>query len=268
MTKRSDDPEFIEAIARGIDVLCSFTPYDPPLTLSQIAQRTGLARPTVRRILLTLEELGYLSIQEGRFALTARVLDLGYAYVHSKGSWEMVRPHLESLAATTHQSCSIAKLDGSDIIYVARAAVQKLVSLSVHIGTRFPAYATSLGKVLLADLPSNVLRSVLQTPSRSHVTALWHLNYIELETELEAVRHQGWALTDQQLALGIRSIALPLRSSNGRAIASINVNAAASEIEPETMILRYLPPLLEAQRLIEADLLRLNTIPVIDIVDL
>jgi IclR family pca regulon transcriptional regulator len=261
LSKRSNNPEFIESIARGIDVLRSFEPFDPPLSLSELAQRTDLARPTVRRILMTLEELGYIHSTSGHFALTARVLDLGYAYVHAKGSWNVLYPHLEHLVEETNQSCSIALLDGSDILYVARVAVRKLVSLSVQIGTRFPAHATSLGKVLLADLGSEELGSVLQIPSRSHVTAVWHPTFSEIQAELEEVRTRGWALTDQQLAPGIRSIALPIRSRTGGVVASVNVNAAASEIDLDEMVIQYLPHLLHARDAIEEDLLRLETIP-------
>jgi DNA-binding IclR family transcriptional regulator len=152
-TGRGTGPDFIEALARGLDVLRTFRPGTPTMTLSEIAGVTGLARPTVRRILITLESLGYVRGAGRGYALTPRVLDLGMAYVNSLNMWEIARPHMEKLVAQTGESTSMAQLDGSDIVYVARVAVPKIVTLSVTIGTRFPAAATSMGKVLLAALP-------------------------------------------------------------------------------------------------------------------
>ena len=157
MPREGAGPDFIEALARGLEVIAAFRPGRPALTLAEVATATGLARPTARRILLTLAELGYVRAAEGSFALTPRVLDLGVAYVRSQGLWDVARPHMERLVARTYESCSIAQLDGSDIVYVARVAVPKIVGLSVQIGTRFPALLTSLGKVLLAALPADEL---------------------------------------------------------------------------------------------------------------
>lgn len=152
MPRRDADPDFIESIARGFDVIRAFQPGTAGMSLSDVASATGLARPTARRILRTLETLGYVRSVEGRHTLTPRVLELGLAYVQSVGLWDVARPHLERLVAQTHESSSVAQLDDSDIVYVARVSVPKLIALAVHIGTRFPAPATSLGKVLLADL--------------------------------------------------------------------------------------------------------------------
>ncbi len=145
-------PDFIEALARGLDVLRAFEPRQPVMSLAAVAAATGLARPTARRILLTLAELGYVRQAGGGFELTPRVLELGMSYVLSRNLWDIARPHMEALVAKTHESSSIAQLDGSDIVYVARVAVPKIIALAVTIGTRFPAMQTSLGKVLLAGL--------------------------------------------------------------------------------------------------------------------
>ena len=152
MPRTGTGPDFIESLARGLEVITAFAPGRETLSLSDVATATGLARPTARRILLTLVELGYVRAEGSRYTLTPRVLELGAAYVGSQGLWEVARPHLQELSAKTNESCSIAQLDGSDIVYVARAAVPKIVGLSVQIGTRFPALQTSLGKVLLAEL--------------------------------------------------------------------------------------------------------------------
>src|SRR3954452_6246653 len=170
MARRSTEPDFIEALARGLDVICAFQPREPVLTLTEVATRTGLARPTARRILLTLTELGYVRSEGGGFTLTPRVLALGVAFVESLGLWEIARPHMERLVAETNESSSIAQLDGSDVVYVARVAVPKIVGLKVSIGTRFPAYPTSLGKVLLSAESPAELAHTLGQPTRSGLT--------------------------------------------------------------------------------------------------
>src|SRR4051812_11978469 len=143
------------------------------MTLSEIAGLTGLARPTVRRILITLESLGYVRAADRGYALTPRVLDLGMAYVNALNMWDVARPHMQTLVSQTNESTSMAQLDGSDIVYVARVAVPKIVTLAVTIGTRFPAPATSMGKVLLAALPPETLTAVLAEPTRSGITPRW-----------------------------------------------------------------------------------------------
>ncbi|MDG4829065.1 IclR family transcriptional regulator C-terminal domain-containing protein [Solwaraspora sp. WMMD1047] len=246
-------PDFIEALARGLDVLRCFQPRQPQLTLSEVAAATGLARPTVRRILLTLDELGYVATAERGYRLTPRVLELGMAYISSQGLWELARPHLERLVAQNNESSSMAQLDGSDIVYVARVAVPKIITLAVTVGTRFPAPATSLGKVLLAGLPADRLRQVLAEPSRSGITPRWQPTVEELEPALREVRARGWALTDEQLAPGIRSVAAPVRDGEGRVIAAMNVTVHAAETSVEYLTEHHLPPLLRTAAEVSAD---------------
>lgn len=261
MPRRDADPDFIEAIARGLDVIKAFGPGRPVMTLSEVAAATGLARPTVRRILVTLETLGYVRPATGGFVLTPRVLDLGLAYVESMGLWDVARPHLERLVARTHQSSSIAQLDGSDIVYVARVAVPKIIALAVHIGTRFPAPATSLGKVLLAGLEPDALDKALAEPSRAGVAPRWQPDRAELETVLREVRAQGWALTDEQLASGIRSVAAPVRDGSGRVVAAVNVTVHAAETPVERLRDEYLPMLLDTAGRISADFALRDALP-------
>jgi IclR family pca regulon transcriptional regulator len=259
-------PEFIEAIARGLDVITAFGVSGQSLSLSELSTATGLARPTVRRILLTLAELGYVRAEGGSFSLTARVLDLGMAYVSASNLWEIARPHLTELSRATGESCSLAELDGSDIVYVARVAVPKLVALSVSIGTRFPAAATSLGKVLLAALDRETLEQVLAEPSRSPVVPAWHPDAAELAESLREVRAAGWALTDQQLAPAIRSVAAPVRDGSGRVVAAVNVNAHAAETSVETLVGEHLPKLLTTAAAISADWARWESRPLAEVV--
>ena len=167
MAGRGAGPDFVEALARGLDVLAVFDAGHRTMSLSEVAAAAGLARPTARRLLLTLEELGFVRQGGGGFELTPRVLTLGMAYVGALGLWDVARPHLEALVAQTGESSSMAQLDGADIVYVARVSVPKLITLRVEIGTRFPAAQTSQGKVLLAALPLDELDRTLALPSRA-----------------------------------------------------------------------------------------------------
>jgi IclR family transcriptional regulator, pca regulon regulatory protein len=253
MMRGETGPDFIEALARGLDVIRAFGPNRSTMTLSEVAAATGLARPTARRMLLTLEELGYVRVAQGRFALTPRVLELGMAYIGSTNIWDIARPHMELLVGCTHESSSIAQLDGSDIVYVARVAVPKIITIAVTIGTRFPAVQTSLGKVLLAELPPDELERVLAVPSHSGIAPLWRPEAAERDRVLSEVRTRGWALSDEHLAYGIRSIAVPLLDGTNRVVAAINVSVHAAETSIETLIEKYLPMLLETAAAISSD---------------
>jgi IclR family pca regulon transcriptional regulator len=251
--RRHAGPDFIEALARGLDVLRGFQPGRPHMTLSEVATAAGLARPTARRILITLEQLGYVESGDAGFALTPRVLELGMAYIGSRNLWELAHPHLCRLVGQTRESCSIAQLDGSDIVYVARVAVPKLVALAVTIGTRFPAAQTSLGKVLLAALPPAELDEVLAMPSRSGLEPRRQRDRAELDAVLRDVRAKGWAVTDQDLAVGIRSVAAPIRNGDGQVVAAVNVNAHAMETSIDHLVDHHLPLLLRTASAISAD---------------
>lgn len=261
MAERGNGPDFIEALARGLDVIRAFDATRPTLTMTEVADRTGLARPTARRILLTLAELGYVQSRESGFSLTPRVLELGMSYVHSMGWWDIARPHMEKLVAATGESSSIAQLDGSDIVYVARVSVPKLIALAVTIGTRFPAASTSLGKVLLADLTDDQVASVLAEPSRSGVDVRLSPTPEELRTELALTRERGWCLTDEALARGVRSVAAPLRDGTGRVVAGLNVTVHAAETTVETLVEQHLPRLLTTAAAISADFALKSAIP-------
>jgi IclR family pca regulon transcriptional regulator len=265
LARRDTSPDFIEALARGLDVIRVFQPRQQVMSLAAVAGAAGLARPTARRILLTLEHLGYVRAADGGFELTPRVLELGMTYVLSRNLWEVARPHMEALVAQTHESSSIAQLDGSDIVYVARVAVPKIIALAVSIGTRFPAMPTSLGKVLLAALAPGRAEEVLAEPSRSGITARWQPDAAARAAELRAVRARGWSLTDEQLAGGIRSVAAPLRDGDGQVIAAMNVTVHAAETSVETLTGEYLPLLLGAAGAISADWAAYQAVPQVTI---
>src|SRR3954449_8368310 len=188
-----------------MDVLACFDADHRSMSLTEVATAAGLARPTARRLLLTLEELGFVRSSGGEFQLTPRVLSLGMAYVGALGLWDIARPHLEALVGRTGESSSMAQLDGSDIVYVARVSVPKLIALRVEIGTRFPAVQTSQGKVLLAALPPDALDATLALPSRAGLPPFIGRTTEQLRTELVEVRARGWALADEELAPGVRS---------------------------------------------------------------
>jgi len=262
---RGTNPDFVEALARGLDVLASFDNNRPTMTLTDVAAATGLARPTARRLLLTLEELGFVRSTDGTFAPTAKVLSLGTAYVSSLGLWEIARPHLTSLVERTGESSSMAVLDGSDIVYMARVSVPKIIALRVEIGTRFPAAQTSQGKVLLAALcPADVQR-VLAEPSRSGLPAYIGRTATQLADELVEVRARGWALADQELAPGVRSVAAPVRDGSGAVMAAMNVTVHAAETTTEKLLTDYLPLLLRTASDISGDWARWQNRPHIEV---
>lgn len=261
MARTDTGRDFIEALARGLDVIKGFEAGRPAMSLSEVAAASGLARPTARRVLITLEELGYVRSDGGAFSLTPRVLELGTSYVASMGLWDVARPHMEQLVRRTGESSSIAQLDGSDIVYVARVAVPKIITLSVTVGTRFPALPTSLGKVLLADLRDDEVERVLRQPSRSGVQSRWWPSPEQRAAALCEVRAQGWALTDEQLAPGIRSVAAPLRDGSGRVVAAMNVTVHAHETSLETLTDAHLPLLLQTAGAVSADLALQSSLP-------
>jgi IclR family pca regulon transcriptional regulator len=246
MAGRGSGPDFVESLARGLDVLQVFDAHHRALSLAEVATATGLARPTARRLLLTLEELGYVRSDDGTFELTPKVITLGTSYVASLGLWEVARPHLEALVRRTGESSSMAQLDGSDIVYVARVSVPKIIALRVDIGTLFPAQQTSQGKVLLAALTPEELNAVLAIPSRSGLPRYIGRTRTELEQELVRVRSRGWALADEELAPGVRSIAVPVRDGAGRVKAAMNVTVHAAETSTERLLDQHLPHLLRA----------------------
>ena len=244
MAGRGAGPDFVESLARGLDVLTVFGADRRQMTLAEVAAATDLARPTARRLLLTLEELGFVRTVDGSFQLTPKVLTLGMAYVGSLGLWDIAKPHLEALVGRTGESSSMAQLDGSDIVYVARVSVPKIIALRVDIGTRFPAAQTSQGKVLLAALSPDDLAGVLAQPSRAGLPPYIGRTAAQLCDELTEIRARGWALADEELAPGVRSVAAPVRDGTGTVRAAMNVTVHAAETSTEKLLHDHLPVLL------------------------
>jgi IclR family pca regulon transcriptional regulator len=252
VTDRGD--HFVQSFERGLAVIRAFGPDDPELTLSDVARRTGLTRAAARRFLLTLTDLGYVRTDGKQFALTPRILELGYAYLSSLSLPEIAEPHLERLASEVRESSSVSVLDGDEIVYVGRVPTSRIMRVSINVGTRFPAYATSMGRILLAALPDDQLGAYLARADIRPLTARAIANPEDLHEELLLIREQGWALVDQELEEGLRSIAAPIRDGGGRIVAAVNLSTQASRASREAVATKLLPPLLETAKRIEADL--------------
>lgn len=255
-SNEAPDPsgQYVQSLARGLSVIRAFDGDHAEMTLSDLARRTGLTRATSRRFLLTLVELGYVKTDGRLFSLTARVLELGFSYLSALSLPEIAQPHLEKLAASIHESTSASVLDGTDIVYVARVPTRRIMSVRINIGTRFPAYATSMGRVLLASLSAEELDAHLAGIDFEGLTAHTVTSRKALEEELARVREQGWAMVDQELENGLRSIAAPVRHGTGVVLAAINVSTTANSHTVESIQENLLPPLLLAAGNISDDL--------------
>jgi IclR family pca regulon transcriptional regulator len=247
MSTRSER-HFIQSLARGLAVLQVFSRQHPAVTLSEAASLTGLTRATARRILLTLEELGYVRAEGRRFLPTPRVLAIGYAYLSSLDLWEGAEPHMAELAERTGESCSAATLDGAEVVYVARVPARRVMAVNLSVGARLPAYPTSLGRVLLAALGPAELDEHLARVELRALTPRTVTDPARLRGILQEVRGQGWALVDQELEDGVRSIAAPVRDRAGRVVAAMNVSGHAGRVSVQQLREQFLPLLLAAAK--------------------
>ena len=251
--QESSKKDFVEALARGLEVIRSFDRLHMKQTISQISERTLLARPTVLRLLLTLEELGYVRSQDNMYSLTPKVVDLGMAYISALGLYGVAKPHMELLSKQVDQTVSLAELDGSDIVYTGRAEVPKIVSVGVTVGARLPSASTALGRVLLAAIPDSELPDVLSTPTMSMYYPRTNFTAEQLRPRLERVRANGWAESDEDLQYGVHAIAAPIRSEELSVVAAIGIGVHTSEVTKDVIRDKYLPLLLDAAKGIEHD---------------
>jgi IclR family pca regulon transcriptional regulator len=236
--------EFVQSFDRGLSVIRSFNEARRSQTLSEVARATGLSRASARRLVLTMEQLGYVREEGGRYALTPRVLELGYAFLSSLGMPDLALPYLERLAETVQESTSVAVLDDTDIVYVARVPANRVLTISVGLGTRFPAVQTSLGRVMIAHRTDEEIEDLWNRSGRPMTTENTVANLSELKSRLAEVREQGWALNDQELETGVRSLAAPIRNGAGKVVAGVNVTAHASRNSVEGLVSEFLPELL------------------------
>jgi IclR family pca regulon transcriptional regulator len=246
--------DFVQSLERGLAVIRAFDAEHPHLTLSDVARRTGLTRAAARRFLLTLTDLGYVRSDGRSFSLRPRILELGYAYLSALGLDEVAAPHMERLVADLRESSSIAVLDGDDIVYVVRVPTHRIMTVAIDVGTRFPAHATSMGRVLLAALPPGELDAYLAHATLAPLTRRTRTDPELLRADLAEVAAQGFALVDQELEDGLRSVAAPIHDERGEATAAINLSVHASRASMETLRRSFLPKLLETAARISADL--------------
>ncbi|MDW5330275.1 IclR family transcriptional regulator C-terminal domain-containing protein [Plantactinospora sp. KLBMP9567] len=254
MTEPAREPHFVQSLERGLAVIRAFDAAHPELTLSEVARACAITRAAARRFLLTLADLGYVHSDGRMFRLSPRILDLGYAYLSSIGLPEIAQPHLQHLVQEVHESSSVCVLDGDDIRYVARVPTSRIMTVSITVGTRFPAYLTSVGRVLLAYLPEQDVELHLKRVRFERPTARAIASATLLRNELGRVRDQGYAIVDQELEEGLRSVAAPIRDRNGTIVAAVNIPVHASRNSIESIRRDLIPPLLATASRIEADL--------------
>jgi IclR family pca regulon transcriptional regulator len=240
--------EYVQGLERGLAVIRSFSAKTPSLTIAQVAGRTGLTRAAARRYLKTLEGLGYVIQDDDRFSLTPRLLDLGFTYLSTLDVTSVVQPFMEQVTDVLHESCSVSVLDNHDVVYIARRAANRIMSINLAVGSRLPAHATSMGKVLLAYLPPEELENYLRSVEREPLTTNTIVEDRAFRAALDEVRANGWAVADEESELGVRSAAAPLVGRDGEVHAAINVSAHAARVSLEQLKADYLPVLLEAAR--------------------
>jgi len=241
------DPNFMTSLARGLIVIQAFTQQSPQMTISQLSIKTGLSRAAVRRCLYTLTKLGFAGAEDGsRYSLRPRMLTLSHTYTASNTLSSAAQPILERMSSALRESFSVATLDGEDIVYIARTTVSRLMAVDLHIGSRLPAYCTSMGRVLLAYLPSDQLESYLAKVVLTPYTTRTVNSIEKLRLHLRNIRRSGYAICDQEYEVGLRSLAVPVYSPSGRAVATINLSGNAQRMSVLDMQTRFLPHLRNA----------------------
>ncbi|WP_331376583.1 IclR family transcriptional regulator [Sinorhizobium chiapasense] len=241
------ETDFVSGFARGLKVIEAFGEAQPRLTIAEAAKITDLDRATVRRSLLTLSELGYADYDGKFFTLTPKILRLGHAYLSATPLPALVQPYLDQLSEKAGQSASASVLDGTEVVYVARASQRRVMSINLMPGSRLPAYCASMGRVLLAALPEAEARDILARTELKANTPHTKTDPEELIEELRRVREQGYAVIDQELELGLCSIAVPLLNARGQVVAALNIGAPAAHVAAAELAERYLSLLKETQ---------------------
>lgn len=253
-----DDVQLVQSLSRGLAVIRAFDGSRPRQTLAQVAEVTGLARATTRRFLHTLVAEGFARTDGSEFWLTPKTLELGFSYLSSLGLPAIAQPHLESLSRKINESCSVSVLDGANVVYVARAAANRIMSVNITIGTHFPAYATSMGRVLLAGLSERDLAAYLDAVQLAPITPLTVTDEAGLRAVLDDVRDADFCIVDQELEMGLRSVACPIRDGAGKVVAAVNVSSHVAARTKEQIVAQLLPELQATARAITRDLVTTN----------
>ncbi|MCR6030267.1 helix-turn-helix domain-containing protein [Nocardioides sp. zg-579] len=239
------DKEFIQSLEKGLTVLRAFSRDTPSFTLAEMAKATGLSRAAARRVVLTLQSLGYVGTDGRQFFLLPKVLELGYAYLSASGLSTVAQPHLDALNVTLGEACSVGVLSDHDVIYVARAQGQRRMTTAMSIGTRLEATCTAVGRVLLAHLPDEELDAFLADAPFTPFTPHTVTSPDELRGLLAVVREQGWAVVDQELEIGFCTAAAPIRDAEDQVVGALNVGMHTARVPPEEVVDRVLPRLLD-----------------------
>ncbi len=238
------DPSFMTSLARGLAVVQAFSDSRKPQTIAQVSQKTGIPRAAVRRCLYTLQQLGYVDAEHNNFSLRPKVLTLGYSYLSSTPLTVSSQPYLNNISRELGESSSLAVLDDGEVLYVARAATTRVMSVALNTGSRLPAYCTSLGRVMLAHLPPDELNAYFARTKLKAMTDKTVTTQKRLREILAGVRQSGYAINDEELELGLRSISVPVRGASGQVVAALNVGAQAARVSVERMQAEFLPVLL------------------------
>lgn len=242
----SNDRDYVNSLARGLEVISSFTRTRPKMTLSEIARATGMTRATVRRFLLTLVREGYAEKDDKLFSLKPKVLQLGYSALSSMGMLDVVQPVMNELARSVQESVFAAVLTGDHVTYIARATSDRLVNISITVGSRAPAHAVSSGRVLLAAEPDDALHRYLDRAKLDRYTPNTVTSKVKLREEIESARIDGFSIVDQELEIGLGSISVPIRDGQGQVLAALNIGCPSARMTPEEMRRTLLPELLAA----------------------
>ncbi len=248
LSRETSESEYVRGLERGFAVIKAFSAEAPALTIAETAARTGLSRAVARRYLLTLEKLGYVTRDGALFGPTPRLLDLGYSYLSTLSVADVAQPFLEQVVGLLHQSSNVAILDGWECLYVARVSARRIITTTLVVGSRVPAHATALGKVLLAHLEPAALDSYFQNVHLERYTLRTICDEARLRKALRDVRNCGWACADEEYTAGLRTIAVPIVDRSGRVNAAINVAGAVSLVSMQDMLDVYLPVLQRAAR--------------------
>ncbi len=257
MSKEIKKSDLVQSLEKGLNVIRAFDMDHEQMTLSDVAKKIDLTRANARRILLTLQHLGYVTSLDGKlFSLSPKVLSLGYSYLSGLPFRELAQPYMQELAKEINESCSMSVLDQTDIVYIARVHTKRIMTISLGIGTRLPAHATSMGKVLLASLDPMEATKLIGSMKFEELTP-YTLSKNPFIQHLDVVRKQGWAISDQELEIGVRSIACPIRDKKGNVLAAINISGHASRVTLDDLVKKYLSALRDTVEKIEQALVNL-----------
>jgi IclR family pca regulon transcriptional regulator len=239
------DPSFMTSLARGLAVVRAFSDQRRSLTIAQISHKTGIPRAAVRRCLYTLKQLGYAESEQNNFSLKPKILSLGYSYLSSTPLTVSAQPCLNAISRTLNESCSLAVLDNSEVLYVARSATSRIMSIALNTGSRLPAYCTSLGRVILANMPEEALNTYLENVKLRAYTERTVVSVPRLREILAEVKQSGFAIVEEELEVGLRSIAVPVHGATGAVHAALNVGAQATRVSSRQLQDDFLPVLLK-----------------------